>query len=80
MNIRDLNVYEFDPNCSEIVIDISKSTSPLSFIVRHLFDYILKHTLQSQLIVLKMHPEDMQRSYLKELVSREEHLERILII
>jgi|GEM_PF-6076225 len=80
LNIRNLNAYEFDQNCSEIVIDISKSNSPLSFIVRHLFEYLLKHTLDTQLIVLKMHPEDMQRDYVKKLVSQEKHLERILVI
>ena len=50
---RDLNKYEFDPNCPEIVLDISRSLSCLSFIVRNLFEYLVGNTLDSQMVVLK---------------------------
>lgn len=80
INIKDLNEYDFDENCKDIVIDISKPSVPLSFIVRGLFDYLLQHTKDYQLIILKMDQHDMQRDYVMEFAKRNEHLGRIMVI
>jgi hypothetical protein len=80
LNERSLNGYVFDPDCPEIVMDISKSVTHLSFIVRHLFDYLLKNTQESQMIVLKMHHKDMQRNFVRSYAGLEDRFRRIMVI
>jgi len=74
-----LNKYELSEDCSEIVINISKTLTPLSFNLIF-FDYLITHTLRDQLIILKMDKNDIHRDYAKQMLSWNEKYKRIMVI
>lgn len=78
--ISKLNKYEFDRECSEIIIDISKPILPMSFFVRQFFDYLLERTHESQIIILKMDDSDMQKNVLREHLSEYPRYQRIMLL
>ncbi|HLP35960.1 caspase family protein [Lacibacter sp.] len=77
---RELNKYDFDEVCDEILLDISKTITPLSF-YRNLFDYLLERTSKKKpLLILKMHKDDMLRSDVKTILERFYPKERLILI
>jgi Caspase domain len=79
-NRSSMNSYHLNPSCKEITIDMTKPMMPLSFIVRHLFDYLIDNTIESQLIILKLNEKDMQRDYIRRYIESSPKYNRLMVV
>lgn len=78
--ISQLNGLIFDPACKEITIDMTGPALQLSFMVRYMLDYLIKHTLEHQLIVLKMDTKDLMRESLQYNLDQNPAYSRIMLV
>ncbi|WP_439695840.1 caspase domain-containing protein [Mucilaginibacter sp. AW1-7] len=74
-----INKYDLPTSCEELIIDVSKSITPLSLYPKLIQNLLSRTESSKPLIIIKMHHDDMLRRKVSSMIHQQ-HQSRILLL